>query len=274
MSVLRYHQLRAAQQKFQCDCSRLTAEQWASVETLAERTWHLECQVLTSSEAASITIADSQINSALATIGDRYDSPADWAQDLARNGLDMATLREALARELRFDAVMQHIGDQHPPVTEAEVAEFYAQNPQHFNLPERRAAQHLLITINEQFAENHRDAAYARLTDIAQAAANADAATFGQLARQHSECPTALENGRLGLVPRGQLYPALDAALFALAAGEISPIVESPMGLHLLRCESICAAHQVPLEQARPQIHSKLTQQRRSAQQRAWLAEL
>jgi len=60
---------------------------------------------------------------------------------------------------------------------------------------------------------------------------------FADLALKHSECPTALQGGVLGIVPRGKLYPELDAVLFSLKVGAVSDIVESEIGFHLLLCK-------------------------------------
>jgi peptidyl-prolyl cis-trans isomerase C len=145
------------------------------------------------------------------------------------------------------------------------------------------------VTINTDYLENSRNAARARIDAIARmfaagatgseaAATGADADSkvrrFGDAARRHSECPTALEDGRIGDVHPGQLYPAVDAALFALAEGAISPVVESPMGFHLVLCERIKPAKTVPFAEARGRIREALERQRRREAQRAWLAEL
>jgi peptidyl-prolyl cis-trans isomerase C len=145
-------------------------------------------------------------------------------------------------------------------------------------LPERRTARHILITVNDDYAENTRDAALARLEAIAGTLRGDDAdgliERFAGAARRHSECPSALEDGRLGTVSRGQLYPALDAALFQLGAGQLSGILESPVGLHLLLCEKIHPALALPFSQARPRIREALEQRRRRDTQRTWLKAL
>ena len=97
---------------------------------------------------------------------------------------------------------------------------------------------------------------------------------FGELALRHSECPTAMERGRIGYVVAGQLYPELDSALFALRLGELSEVVESPMGLHLLQCLDIQEAEPMPMEQALPLIIERHLQQTRQQQQRLWLKRL
>ena len=144
-------------------------------------------------------------------------------------------------------------------------------------LRERRTARHLLITVNDDFAENRRDLARARIEQLAeqmQGPAGGRAQRFESLARQHSECPTALEGGRLGEVVPGQLYPALDAALFALGSGEIGGPVESELGFHLLLCERIQPGRSIPFTQARPQIRALLEERGRRNCQKAWIGGL
>jgi len=82
--------------------------------------------------------------------------------------------------------------------------------------------------------------------------ANAD--EFGRFAMQHSHCPTALEGGQLGTLPRGKLYVELDAAAFELAASALSAPVETTLGLHLLRCDRIHPAVTPSFPEARERI--------------------
>ena len=83
-----------------------------------------------------------------------------------------------------------------------------------------------------------------------------------------------LNGGKLGMVQKGLLYPELDAVLFEMKAGQLSDVIESPVGLHLLFCEAVHPARRVPLEEALPQLREKLTNRKRKAHQRQWLAAL
>ena len=269
----RYHRLRAASTRFQCAVADLEPWQRTEVERQAEQTWALESLVLSSAEARDTLIPERQIAAAVAEIQRRYPDRSAFLEDLACNGLDEGALGRALRRELIFDAVMNRIGAQAAPVSEDEARRFHAEHRERFLVPERRQARHILITVNAEYAENTREAARARL-EILAARLRTQPTAFGQLARRHSECPTALEDGRLGTLPRGRLYPELEAVLFELAEGQISDPVESEIGFHLLWCERIEPARAPDFAQVRARIRAHLESHRRHKQQLAWIAHL
>ena len=274
-AAYRYHLLRAATEQCQCNIPALNEAQRAAAEAQAQRTFALERLVLGSDEAAEVVIAAGGVEQSLAAIAARFETPEAFHADLARNGLDAAGLRHALRRELAFDAVMQRVGSRHSAVTDTDVQRFYELHAERFRTPERRRARHILITVNADYAENTRDAAHARATTLAaelQAAGDGTPAQrFARLAHRHSECPTAMEGGALGDIVRGQLFPEVDAALFALPAGSISTPVESQMGFHILLCEGIEPARALPFRQVRARIRAALERRRRRAAQKAWL---
>jgi peptidyl-prolyl cis-trans isomerase C len=270
----RYHLLRAAADQFSCGLAALTEEQWPPVKARAAQSFALESLVISAPEARAVCIPEHHIEQALAAVRERYANAREFTEELALNGLELATLRRALQRELCFDAVIRAVGARHAPVTQADEQLFYELHAERFSQPETRTARHLLITINEDFAENQRAASRARIQALAEQSQPGNAEAFGELASRHSECPSALEHGRLGTLTKGQLYPALDSALFAMTQGQVSGVLESPLGFHLLYCETIHPARTVPFAQARARIHQTLSDRRRRETQKAWIAAL
>ncbi|MBU1775239.1 MAG: peptidyl-prolyl cis-trans isomerase, partial [Gammaproteobacteria bacterium] len=74
--------------------------------------------------------------------------------------------------------------------------------------------------------------------------------------------------------PRGKLFPELDQALFELKAGEVSGVLESELGFHVLRCDTITEAGVLGFNQAKPHIRKLLEQKRKRAYQQAWVRQL
>lgn len=92
-----------------------------------------------------------------------------------------------------------------------------------------------------------------------------DGADFAELARRHSRDENAAQGGDMGFVGRGQLTPPLDTALFALAENEVSGVVESTLGLHLLKAVEKREAGFVELAEVRGEIVETLKRERGGA---------
>jgi peptidyl-prolyl cis-trans isomerase C len=275
--VGRYHLLRAAGERFQTEPAALSEEQMREARRLARGSLEIEGLVLDSAEARQVVIPAQQVDEAVAQLRGRYPDTAAFVSDLGRNGLDLETLAAALRRELIFDAVMQRVAARHARVDEVDVRLYYELHRERFTSPERRTARHILITVNDAFDENHRDAALARIERVAEQLRGRPGALgkrFAALARQHSECPTALEEGRLGEVRRGQLYPELDALLFRLDEGLVGGPVETELGFHILWCERIHRQKTLAFPRVRESIRQVLVERRRRDCQKAWLAKL
>jgi len=270
---LNYHLLRNALEGFGKSPGRLDPEEYRQVHRRASRSFELESLVLAAPEAKGLVIPEQLLDRSVGEIATRYESEEAFIVDLEANGLDREGLRRALYRELLFDAVMQRVSARSAEVTDLDIRLFYQMHRERFQPPEQRTASHILITVNPDFPENTRSAALVRMEQIAAKLAGR-ANRFHTFAKRQSECPTAMEGGRLGEVRRGQLYPELDAVLFKMEEQQVSPIVESEMGFHILLCERIKSGQPVSLAKARPRIREILRQRRQRNCQKAWLSAL
>lgn len=270
---LAYLELKTAQHLFGKAPTELAEAERDKVRTLADRQYGLEARVLRSPEARDTMVPEASLQAALEEIRKRYPEADDFSADLARNGLDPDGYLQALERELKVEAVLEKVGSRASQVSEIDVELYYQYHPDQFRRPETRRARHILVTINPNLAENTLDAARARVDAIA-ARLEKDPKRFEEQALKHSECPTALQGGLLGDMPRGKLYPELDAALFAMGEGELSGVLESPLGYHLLLCEAIQEARVLKLEQARGPIRAMLEENRKRICQQAWMKQL
>lgn len=269
----RYYLLRIAHEQYGCAPEQLSAAQRGAAARIAARQRQIEAAVLHSSQALGVVIPEAQLDDAWARLVARYADAAALHAALAAQGLDAAGMRERLARELKVEAVLERVCADLPPVSDTDVSLYYFSHPEQFEQPAARVARHILITVNPDFPENGREAARSRIELIARRL-QASPERFAEQALKHSECPTALQDGLLGTVKRGTLYPELEACLFDLAVGQIGPVVESPLGFHLLRCEAIQEARRLTLDEVLPRLRDSLQNRQRKTRQRQWLAGL
>lgn len=264
-----YLQLKLAWELFQTAPGELDDAQMNRVSEVLSRQYGIEQRILESDEAAQVVVPSATLAARLGEIRQRYTDPDAMAQDLARSGLDEAGLEEAVSRDLRIEAVLERIAAAVPAVTAVDAEIYYRMHPEAFDRPEARRLRHILITFDSR--KDKADAT-ARLETLRHTVKDADA--FGKVALRHSQCPTAMEGGKLGTVKRGQLFPELEPAAFALETGEISAVLESPIGLHILLCEEILPHGIPPFDEVRDRIIERLADKRRQTAQRDWIKRL
>jgi len=267
-----YRRLRIASETFDKIPAELTDEQLREVNRIATNEAQIENLVLASKEATQVVIPESQIDIAQEQIEGRFDEPEAFENALLDMGMSLEDLRQELERGLRVDAVLELVASRAVSVSETDAKLYYFMHQDRFARPERRKARHILLTVNEDMAGSSEAEVRARAEAIAERLQRRPD-RFGEQALKHSECPTSLNEGVLGMVPRGVLYAELDAALFAMEAGTVSMPVASELGWHVLMCEQIEEADIMPVHEALPGLIEKLQQQQGRRAQRQWVAE-
>ena len=271
--AFRYALLQVASGQFGEAYSALTDEKRKTVEKIALKQCALQSQVLGSPESAQVVVLSEQVDQEVDSIIARYPSPEAFIQELESNDLDQAGFQQLVERNLRVDAVMDYVASDIEPCSDLSARLYYYMNTDKFRQPELREASHILITVNPEFPENSREAVIERASTIARRLRNKPF-RFSEQALKHSECPTAMNGGVLGTLKRGVLFPELDKMLFAMKVGEVSDIVETPLGFHILKCESTHKAGFIPLAKALPKIKEKLEERDRKNRLRSWLKTL
>lgn len=268
-----YTLLRAALALFEKSTSQLSPEELTRVQAQAKNEFALETRVLNSPEAAAVIVPDKEVELAFAEIRGRFDNEADFENLLTMNALTVETLKAALFRQCKVSAVLERVSSHSPAVSDVEIGLYYHSHPEKFHCPQQRAARHILISINPEYPENTRENALKRLEEIAEKLKRKPQ-KFADLAMKNSECPTAFNGGELGTVIAGKLYPELDAALFSLKENEISGVIETEIGFHLIQCTKISHAETMSLKKATPKIRQLMQERQRRICQKEWLANL
>ncbi len=268
-----YLTLKLALALFKKPPDKLDAPERQRVEEVAARHLEIERRILATPEAARTIVPWPSIDPAFAELRGRYASEKEFIADMKRADLDPPLLVAAIARELRFNAVLDGVASQLAAASDTDVEIFYLMHRERFRRPERRTLRHILVTINEDLPGSERALAGEKIRAIHARLAQSPG-LFAEQALQYSECPTAMNGGLLGTLEHGKLYAELADVAFALAPGELSGVVESPLGFHLIDCVSIHPAEEQPLASAQEKIREHLTQSQRNAHRKAWIAGL
>ncbi len=125
------------------------------------------------------------------------------------------------------------------PVKDADVANYYKQNQERFAIPEERRASHILITATPEAKPAEKAKARKQAEDVL-ARAKANPRDFATLAKQYSQdVGSATRGGDLGFFGRNAMLKAFEESAFALKENEISGVVESEAGFHIIQVTAI-----------------------------------
>ncbi len=147
-------------------------------------------------------------------------------------------------------------------VDEAETRKYYEEHQQEFGTQEQRQAAHILISVAAQASGADKQAAKAKAEQVLQQVRQSPG-KFAELARQHSQDPgSAANGGDLGMFGRGLMVKPFDDAVFQLKPGEISGLVQSDFGFHIIRLTAVNPAKILALDEAKSTIAQKLKLQK------------
>lgn len=264
-----YLELKLSWELFKKSPDTLTEPERSRLSDIAGKQDGIEQRILSSKAAANVVVPAATLKNRLDEIRKRYPSEDEFAHDMEANGLSAATLEKAVERDLRIEAILDKVASVVAPVSRVDAEIYYHLHPEAFDQPEVRRLRHILITFDNP---PQKAKAMATLEPLRTTLKNAE--QFAAAALRHSQCPTAMDGGVLGMVKRNQLYAELEPAAFSLNEGEISPVLESPVGLHILRCDEIFPGGMIPFSEVCQRIIERLTDKRRRETQQEWIKGL
>lgn len=176
--------------------------------------------------------------------------------------LDMTEkdLREFTKRDLMITNFVEKTIVPKLAVTEADSKKFYDDNPDRFTRPESVKASHILIGVDQKATADEKKAAREKAEKLLQDLKKG--ADFAELAKANSTCPSSKQGGDLGFFGKGQMVPPFEKAAFALKPGEVSDLVETSFGYHIIRLAEKKASEKADFKDARPRIDDYLKNQK------------
>ncbi len=220
-----------------------------------------------------IKVSDSEIDKELKSIQRSFGSASNLQQVLDVNGVTTDEFREQIRRSLAVVRFVDRKVAGDITVPDGEVQRFYDSHQEEMKRQEAVRISQIVVEVSDQAPPAVRAAGRELIEQILfEVQAGKD---FAELARRHSDGPEAEQSGDVGFVTRGgRALPAVEKAAFALRPGEISDIVESRRGYHIIKATEQRPAGMRTLEEVRDSIRTRLENRQREEKLAAYLAEL
>lgn len=210
-----------------------------------------------------LVVPEARVDEVLAEIKGRAKSEEDFKRQIELSGVTEPAYREDLKRRLSVQRLIDEDIATAITISDQEVDDFYQANSERMKRPEEVHARHILIKLDPGADETADKAAKAKIDEIlVEAKGGAD---FAELAKQHSQGPSAPQGGDLGFFGRGRMVPAFEQAVFALEPGAISDPVRTQFGYHIIKSEERRGGDTVSKEDAAERIRAFLQRQKLQA---------
>lgn len=176
---------------------------------------------------------EEEVNGQLKALRARFPSEAEFQTGLTKMNITEADLRSQIEQDITIRQFINDTFVDKVTVSEAEIKAYYDNNPQFFTKPEQIRASHILIKVEPQADAMQKDRARKALKKVQQKLQTGE--DFGALAKEFSQGPSAPKDGDLGFFGRGQMVKPFEDKAFAMKTGEVSDIVETQFGYHLIK---------------------------------------
>jgi peptidyl-prolyl cis-trans isomerase C len=224
-------------------------------------------------KAQHIGPTEQELDQQVAARKKQFPSEEVFQKALKQTGLTEALLRQQTRDQLAVQKYVETQVISKAPVSDQATKDFYDKNKDQIHSPDRMHLRHILVAVKNTATPAEKEKAKAKAEDLHKQIV--DGADFAKLAAANSDDPTSkVRGGDLDWVSPGQAPPTLEKAAMALKPNEISPVVESPFGYHIIQLLERQAAAQVPYEQVKDRIGMMLKQKQAQESVQARIKEL
>jgi peptidyl-prolyl cis-trans isomerase C len=185
------------------------------------------------SQKKGIKISEEEVNKQLINVKAQFPNEAEFNNALTRMNLSEASIKEKLQRDLALKKLIEDEVAPKVTVSDSDIRAFYENNPETFKQPERVKASHILIKVDPKADASQKAEAQKKIDLVQEKLQKGE--DFGALAKEYSEGPTGPKGGDLGYFTRGQMVKPFEEAAFAMKPGEVSGMVETTFGYHLIK---------------------------------------
>ena len=222
--------------------------------------------LLDQAQRLDLPVTAKDVDAEVARVVQQVGGEENYKKALAAQGISEADFRKELEKGARVNMLVNqacaHVADP----TEDEVTAFYEAHKAEYVEPHQVLCQHILV-------KGSNDAALDKIKEIRERIVS-DKADFAEEAKKHSDCPSGAQGGSLGWFGRGMMVPEFDKVAFEMKKGEVSGIVTTEFGYHIIYKADEKGGGQQTIVDVHDQIKDLLRHEARGKAMDAYVADL
>ena len=191
---------------------------------------------------------------------------------LVNEGSSLESYKETISDNIYASRVVQMQLGATTPVVEKSIRNYYRRNKKDFLISAKIELSQIML-VKEKDASN-KDIQLLKIKADAIFQLIKDGDKFSNVARKFSDDVSAHSGGKIGIVSRGTMLPELEKAAFGLREGEVSRLVETVNGFHIIKCDSFIPGHAKDYKSVRPEIERILSFRSREKKYEKWIKGL
>ncbi len=223
-------------------------------------------------QANKIKVDDKEIQEQMDKIAKSFPSPEEYKKGLKEQGVTDKDLKRDIGKNLAIRRLLDEKVTALVKVDEAEAKKYYDEHTKEFDRPEMVRARHIILLVDKNADEAKKAEAKKKMEGIL--AEIKGGAKFEDAAKKNSQDGSAENGGDLGFFAKGQMVKEFEEAVWNMKPGEVSGIVTTPFGLHLIKFEERKAAGSVSFAEMKNDLIRGLESQKKGDAVNKYIADL
>jgi peptidyl-prolyl cis-trans isomerase SurA len=220
-----------------------------------------------------ISVSAAEVDAVLADIREENNLTQEaFEAQLRKEGRTLEDFRKRIVEDLERSRLIDREVRSRTVITDAQVEAYYQSHRQEFQAKVRRHLQSIFLPFGPESTPEKQSQVSALAEQIRERLSKG--ADFSSMARRYSQGPGADTGGDLGFFSEGELDRVIEAAIDKLKPGEISEVIATESGLHIIRVVEVQTVSDKPMEEVRESIRRRLFQQEINKKYEEWLKGL
>ena len=220
-----------------------------------------------------MVVTEETIENALADIYKNNNISSEQFEIMLKNeGSDLESYKEIIRDQILVSRIAARQIATTSDIKESSIKKYYKKNKKNFWIPEKIEISHIMLIKEGSSSSKEIKLLKIKAEEILKKIK--DGENFSELAKKHSTDVSAHSGGSLGVVNRGTMMPEFEKAAFDLKLGEVSGVVETINGFHVIKCDNVVPGYIKKYKIVRPEIKKILNAKKREKYYKKWISEL